>query len=58
MSKWEAIAEIVKSFNARGSPAMALASVAVVVLIPSCVIAFGIWMGAPEIAGALANLIE
>lgn len=62
MTKWEAIAEIVKSFNARGAPKLALVSLLLIFGIPSGVVGFAIWHGAPQFESSFEaiakNLVE
>jgi hypothetical protein len=58
MTKWEAIAKIVKSFNDRGSPFLALLSLILMLGIPSIVIAFGIWHSAPQLGPSLEVISE
>ncbi len=58
MTKWEAIAEIVKSFNARGAPKLALASLLLIFGIPSGVIGFAIWQGAPQLESSIEAIAK
>lgn len=57
MTRWEAAVEIVKSFNSRGSPLMALASLVIIVGLPSAVIAFGLMSIPEQMDGSISQLI-
>jgi hypothetical protein len=51
MQRWAALVEIVKSFNERGSPKLAFASVLLFVLVPLAVIALALASGVPSLIG-------
>jgi hypothetical protein len=57
MTKWEAITEIVKSFNSRGSPRMAFASLVILIGVPSGVIAYALTRIPEHLNGSLNQLI-
>ncbi|GEM_PF-4965850 len=45
MRRWSALVEIVKSFNERGSPRLAFASVALFILVPLVILALALSSG-------------
>lgn len=53
MQRWSALVEIVKSFNERGSPRLAFASVALFVLVPLLVIALALASGVANVTKGL-----
>lgn len=49
MHRWSALVEIVRSFNERGSPTLAFASVALFILLPLAALGLALASGMPAL---------
>ena len=57
MHRWSALVEIVRSFNERGSPRLAFASVVMFVLLSLGIVGLVLIAGAPVLSQGLASLL-
>jgi hypothetical protein len=57
MHRWSALVEIVRSFNERGSPRLAFASVVLFVLLSLGIVGLALIAGAPVLSQGLASLL-
>lgn len=57
MHRWSALVEIVRSFNKRGSPRLAFASVVLFVLLSLGIVGLALIAGAPVLSQGLASLL-
>ena len=57
MHRWSALVEIVRSFNERGSPRLAFASVVLFVLLSLGIVGLALVAGAPVLSRGLALLL-
>lgn len=57
MQRWTALVEIVRSFNERGSPRLAFASVVLFVLLSLGIVGLAVLAGAPVVSKGLAALL-
>lgn len=53
MQRWSALVEIVKSFNERGSPRLAFASVVLFVLVPVVIVTLALVSGVTGLVGGI-----
>lgn len=57
MHRWSALVEIVRSFNERGSPRLAFASVVLFVLLSLGIVGLALIAGSPVLSQGLASLL-
>lgn len=57
MHRWSALVEIVRSFNERGSPRLAFASVVLFVLLSLGIVGLALIAGVPALSQGLASLL-
>lgn len=57
MQRWSALVEIVRSFNERGSPRLAFASVVLFVLLSLGIVGLAFLAGVPALSHGLASLL-
>ncbi len=57
MHRWSALVEIVRSFNERGSPRLAFASVVLFVLLSLGVAGLALIAGVPALSQGMASLL-
>jgi len=53
VQRWSALVEIVKSFNERGSPRLAFASVVLFVLVPVVIVTLALVSGVTGLVGGI-----
>lgn len=57
MHRWSALVEIVRSFNERGSPRLAFASVVLFVLLSLGIVGLALLAGVPALSRGLASFL-